>query len=285
MQMKMKHAKSTFYWILVYTFMFLLALFCALPLIYLVSTAFKPINELYLFPPTFLVRRPTLENFASLFESVSAGTVPITRYIFNSLLTTVLSVTGTVLVCSMAAYSLEKLRAPGYKFLFRVVIVGLMFVPPVAQIPIYVVMSDLKLLNTYYALILPMIATPMYLFLIKQFISQMPDSLLESARIDGAGELKIFISIAMPMIKPAWATVVVFAFTKAWNESGGSMVYITEQAMKTLPYALGSIGDGGVGAMGAVSAASFLTTAPTIIIYLLMQKQVMNTMAHAGIKG
>lgn len=277
--------KIPFGWIIVYTLMIVLAIFTSLPLIYMISTAFKPLDELFLFPPTFLVHKPSLQNFANLFTSVSQGETPVTRYIFNSIFTTVISVFGSVLICSMGAYSLEKLRIPGYKVLFKAVIIGLMFVPPVAQIPIYIVMSRLGMLNTYYALILPSLATPMYLFLIKQFISQMPDTILESARIDGAGELSIFLKVVMPIVKPAWATVVVFAFIANWNNSSSSMIYITDQVMKTLPYALSSIGNGTMGAVGTVAAASLLTTAPTIIIYLLMQKQVMNTMAYAGIKG
>lgn len=272
-------------WVIVYILMIALAIFTSLPLIYMISTAFKPLDELFLFPPTFLVHHPSMQNFANLFTSVSQGETPVTRYIFNSVFTTAVSVIGSVLICSMGAYSLEKLRIPGYKMLFKAVVVGLMFVPPVAQIPVYIVMSKLGMLNTYYALILPALATPMYLFLIKQFISQLPDSVLESARIDGAGELSIYIKVVMPIIKPAWATVVVFAFIANWNNSSSSMIYITDQVMKTLPYALSSIGNGTTGAVGTVAAASLLTTAPTIIIYLLMQKQVMNTMAYAGIKG
>jgi len=272
-------------WIVVYAIMILLVIFMALPLIYMVSTAFKPTDELFLFPPTFLVQKPTIRNFTELFKSVGYGEIPITRYIFNSLITTVTNVTATVFIACMAAYSLEKLRMPGYKLLYRVVVIGLMFVPAVAQIPTYIVMSQTEMLNTYWALIIPSMAKPMYLFLVKQFMSQFPDSILESARIDGAGEFKLFSRVVMPIIKPAWATVVVFAFIENWNNSGSSMIYITNQTMKTLPYALGSIGNGAVGAMGMVSAASLLATAPTIIVYLLMQRQVMNTMAHAGIKG
>lgn len=285
--MKKKHMsrKSLICWILTYIAMTALVIFTSLPLIYMISTAFKPLDELFLFPPTFLVRKPSLSNFIALFSSMSESTVPFTRYIFNSLFTTIATVLGTVIICSMGAYSLEKLRAPGYKVLFKIVIIGLMFIPPVAQIPIYIVMSHLGMLDTYYALILPSLATPMYLFLIKQFISQLPDSILESARIDGAGEFKIYMRIIMPMIKPAWATVVVFSFISNWNNSGNSIIYITNQAMKTLPYALTSVGNGMVGGIGAMSAASLLTTAPTIIVYLIMQKQVMNTMAYAGIKG
>jgi len=277
--------KVPYGWIVVYSLMGLLVVFMALPLIYLVSTAFKPVDELFLFPPTFLVNRPTGENFVRLFRSVGYGEIPITRYMFNSLFSTIANVAGTVMICSMGAYSLEKLRMPGYKFLFRVVVVGLMFVPAIAQIPTYIVMSQTNMLNTYWALIIPSMAKPMYLFLIKQFMSQFPDSVLESARMDGAGELSVFFRIVMPVVRPAWATVIVFAFIENWNNSGSSVMYITEQVMKTLPYALGSIGGGQVAAMGVAAAASLLTTAPTIIIYLLMQRQVINTMAHAGIKG
>ncbi len=280
-----KRKKISAGWIVTYTLMILLVVFTSLPLIYMVSTAFKPLDELFLFPPTFLVRKPSLDNFKALFTSMTDSIIPMTRYLFNSLFTTVATVAGTVLICSMAAYSLEKLRAPGYKILFKIVIVGLMFVPPVAQIPIYIVMSNLGMLDTYYALIIPSLATPMYLFLIKQFISQVPESLLESARIDGAGEFATFWRVVMPIVKPAWSTVVVFSFIASWNNSGNSIIYITNQAMKTLPYALTSIGNGVVGGIGAMSAAALLTTAPTIIVYLFMQKQVMNTMAYAGIKG
>ena len=238
--MSIRHGikKISISWIVVYTLMLAFVLFTSLPLIYMVSTAFKPLDELFLFPPTFLVHKPSLQNFVNLFISVSEGETPITRYLFNSIFTTVITVVGSVLICSTGAYSLEKLRVPGYKVLFKIVVIGLMFVPPVAQIPIYIVMSKLNMLNTYYALIVPSLATPMYLFLIKQFISQMPDSILESARMDGAGELSIFSKVVMPMVKPAWATVVVFAFIANWNNSSSSMIYITKSGDENIAVCL-----------------------------------------------
>lgn len=270
-------------WIIVYTLMIILVLFTSLPLIYMVSTAFKPLRELYLFPPTFFTKQPTLQNFSQLFDTASSGSVPMTRYLFNSIVTTGIMVFLTVIISSMGAYSLEKLKPPGHKIIFKAVIVGLMFVPPVAQIPIYIVMSKLHLLNTYAALILPSLATPMYLFLMKQFMSQVPDSIIESARIDGAGELRIFFGIIMPATKPAWCTVIVFAFCSQWNNSGNSIVYITDQSMKTLPYVLSSIGSGSASMTGAQAAATLLTTSVTIIIYAIMQKNVLDTMSYAGI--
>lgn len=275
--------KQKIKWIVVYVIMVALVLVTSLPLIYMVATAFKPLRELYLFPPTFITTHPTLQNFKQLFDTASNGDVPIVRYIFNSVTTTAATVALTILICSMGAYALEKLKPPGHKLIFRVIIVGLMFVPPVAQIPIYIVMSKLHLLNTYAALILPSLATPMYLFLMKQFLSQVSDSILESARIDGASELRIFFQIVMPMAKPAWCTVIVFAFCAQWNNSGNSIIYITDQSMKTLPYVLSSIGSGSASLVGAQAAAALLTTSVTIIIYAIMQKNVLNTMSYAGI--
>lgn len=270
-------------WILVYTLLTVLAIFMSLPLIYMISTAFKPLRELYLFPPTFLTSHPTLQNFSQLFDTASSGTIPISRYLFNSITTTVIVVFLNIIISSMGAYALEKLRPAGHKLIFKSVIIGLMFIPPVAQIPVYIAMSKLHLLNTYAALILPSLAAPMYLFLMKQFMSQIPDSVIESARIDGASDMFIFWRIIMPMTRPAWSTVLVFSFIAQWNNAGSSIIYITDQSMKTFPYVLSSIGSGSAAMMGAQAAATLLTTSVTIIIYSIMQKRVISTMSYAGI--
>lgn len=285
MKRKFSHltTKEKARWILVYTLLTVLALFMSLPLIYMISTAFKPLKELYLFPPTFLTSHPTLQNFSQLFDTASSGTIPISRYLFNSITTTVIVVFLNIIISSMGAYALEKLRPAGHKLIFKSVIIGLMFIPPVAQIPVYIAMSKLHLLNTYAALILPSLAAPMYLFLMKQFMSQIPDSVIESARIDGASDMFIFWRIIMPMTRPAWSTVLVFSFIAQWNNAGSSIIYITDQSMKTFPYVLSSIGSGSAAMMGAQAAATLLTTSVTIIIYSIMQKRVISTMSYAGI--
>jgi len=273
-------------WVATYAAMLLLVAFTALPFVYLIASAFKPLNELTAYPPTFLVQRPTIQNFMGLVSTFENDKVPFSRYFFNSIITTSVSVFGNVLICCLGAYAVEKIRMPGHKLMFKFVIWGLMFSPPAAQIPIYIMMNEMGLRNTYWALIVPSLATPIYFFLVKQFVTQVPDAIIESSRIDGAGEWRTFFAIIMPMIKPAWSTVVVFSFIENWNNAGGSSIYITNQAMKTLPYALSTINDAGLGLarLGAAAAAALLTTVPVIIIYLLMQKKVMNTMAHAGIK-
>lgn len=275
--------------IFLYVFMILLVGFTALPLIYMISTAFKPMDELYLFPPRFLVRRPVLKNFSDLVLSLGSSTVPFTRYVFNSLLVTIITVFCTVMVSSMGAYSLVKHKPPGSKVLFNMILIALMFSPHVTQIPRYMVVNALGLVNSYAALVLPNIAVAYNFFLMKQFLEQFPDTLIESARLDGAGEWYVFIRIVMPSLTPAWSTLIVFSFVSNWNDYFSPLIYITSQQMKTLPLALQTIAGGpavsSIGRAGAVAAATFLMTVPTVVIFTLMQRKVMETMVHSGIKG
>ncbi|MBR2338319.1 MAG: carbohydrate ABC transporter permease [Clostridia bacterium] len=266
--------------------MILLVAFTALPLVYLVSTAFKPLHELYVFPPKFLVQQPTLRNFSNLLLSLSSSAVPFTRYLFNSVVITILTVGGTIFVSTLGAYGLVKHNPPGAKRLFDIVIAALMFSPYVTQIPRYLVINAMGLINSYAALILPSIAVAYNFFLIKQFVEQFPNDLLEAARIDGAGEMKIYWSIVMPSLKPAWATLLVMTFVSTWNDYFSPLIYLNSQALKTLPLALNTISGGGssIGRAGAVAAATMLMTIPTVIVFTLMQRKVMETMMHSGIK-
>ena len=284
-KVRRKLKKVTFGWVVVYVLMISLAIVTSLPLVYMVVTAFKPLEELLRFPPQFFVRRPVLTNFSDLFTTLDSQTVPFTRYLFNSVFTTVVTVVLTLIICSMGAYAIEKVRMKGSRLFSNLIVSALMFSPPAAQIPIYMIVARTGMMNTYWALIIPSLATPMYFFLIKQFVSQLPEPLMESARLDGASEFRILFSIVVPSIKPALATVTVFAFIANWNNANGSVIYITDQAMKTLPYALNTITANGLARAGAAAAASLLITLPTILVYLVMQRQVMKTMMFAGIKG
>ncbi|NLC68322.1 MAG: carbohydrate ABC transporter permease [Clostridiaceae bacterium] len=286
---KSKRIRITPGWVFVYAFMILLVAFTALPLVYMVSTAFKPLDELFLFPPRFLVRKPTLKNFTDLVLSLSSSSVPFTRYVFNSLLVTSITVFSTVVVCSLGAYGLVKHSPPGSKVFFNVIIAALMFSPHVTRIPSYLVINNLGLIDTYWALIIPSIAVAYNFFLMKQFIEQFPNELLESSRIDGANEWKIFWKIVMPSLKPAWSTLVVFSFVSNWNDYVSPLIYLESKAMRTLPLALHTISGGpaviSIGRAGAVAAATFLMTIPTVVIFTAMQAKVMETMTYSGIKG
>lgn len=280
-----KIEKITFSRVLLYIFMIALVAFTSLPLIYVVSTAFKPFNELFVYPPKFFVRNPTTQNFSDLLLSLGNSTVPFTRYVFNSLLTTSLTVFLSILVCSMGAYAIAKHRPVGSNVFFSIILAALMFSPHVTQIPRYMVVNELRLIDSYAALILPGIASAYNFFLMKQFIEQFPTELIEASRIDGAGEFKIFWSILMPSIKPAWCTLVMLTFVSTWNDYFSPLIFTTRQEMKTLPLALQTISGGSIGRMGATSAATLLMTVPTILIFVIMQKRVMTTMVHSGIKA
>jgi len=278
----------TFSKVLLYVCMIALVSFTVLPLVYLVCTAFKPLDELFVYPPRFYVKNPTMKNFSDLLVSLGSSTVPFTRYAFNSILVTVIIVCCTVIISALGAYSLVKFKPPGGQFIFNLILVALMFSPHVTKIPSYMVVNKLRLINTYGALILPNIAVAYNIFLMKQFIEQYPDELLEAARIDGAGEFRIFLQMVMPALKPAWSTLVVFSFVNNWNDYFSPLIYITSQEMKTLPLALQTISGGAanmaVGRAGAVAAATFLMMLPTVIIFTIMQGKVMETMVYSGIK-
>ena len=270
-------------------FLIFLVAFTALPLIYIVNAAFKPLDELFLFPPTFFVKHPTGKNFRDLVISLGSSTVPFLRYVFNSVFVSLCVVVGTVIISSTAAFALSKLELPFKAFWFNLIISALMFSNHVTTIPRYLVIESMGLYNSYTALILPQIAVAYNVFLMKQFLDQYPDQIMEAAHIDGAGDFLTFIKIVFPGQKPVVATMVVLTFVSCWNDFFSPLVYTSSQTMKTLPLALQTI-SGGAGASsvsraGAVSAASLLMILPVIIIFTLMQGKVMETMTQSGIKG
>lgn len=275
----------------VMTLVFVLALtaFAALPLVYLISSAFKPIDEILKFPPQFFVRQPTMMNFKNLVLSLGSTTVPFLRYIFNSLLVTLATVLLSTALCSMGAYGLVKHTPFGSRAVMNLVIAALMFSPYVTQIPNYLTVINLGLNNSYWALILPKVAVAYNFFLMERFMGQIPNEVIEAARIDGAAERRVFWQIVMPLLKPAWSTLIVFTFVSSWNDSFSPLVFINSQAMKTLPLALqtiaGGTGSADLGRMGATMAAALVTTLPTIIVFVIMQGKVIKTMAYSGIKG
>ncbi|HEY0827465.1 MAG TPA: carbohydrate ABC transporter permease [Bacilli bacterium] len=280
--------KGRFDWggVLLYIFLTAFGLLMLAPLVYLVSTAFKPTPELFLFPPRFFVVNPTLRNFYDLLLITGNSMVPFSRYIFNSLFVTLGVVSFGVVFGAMAAYPLSKHRFPMRNILFGLIILSLMFAPQVTNIPQYLVITKLGLINTYWALIIPGIANTVGLFLMKQFCDQIPEALLEAAKIDGANEWRTFWTVVMPMLKPAWATFALFSFLASWNDAGSSMLFTTTENMKTLPYALQTIsgGAGVVARVGTLGAASLLMTIPPVVVFIISQKLVLETMAHSGLK-
>jgi ABC-type glycerol-3-phosphate transport system permease component len=260
----------------------LFGLFFAMPLIYAISNAFKPLDEIFLFPPRFFVRNPSLENFQDLFILMQQSWVPFSRYILNTVFITAVGTVGHVIVASMAAYVLAKHKFPGRVLFFNIVVLSLMFSYHVTAIPSYLTMSFLGWIDTYYAIIVPQLAYSLGLFLMKQFMEQIPDSLLEAARIDGASEFRVFWQIAMPTVKPAWLTLVIFVFQNLWNTTGGTYIYREE--LKTLPYALQQILAGGIARAGVAAAVALLMMSVPITLFIITQSNIIQTMTTSGIK-
>jgi ABC-type glycerol-3-phosphate transport system permease component len=271
-----------------YLIVSLLALFTLLPIVYMVSTALKPLEEMFLYPPRFFVRHPTLRNFAELLLAIDALMVPFVRYAFNSLFVAAATVGASLVLSSMAAYPLAKYpRLPGGRLFFAVVVSTLMFAPEVTQIPRYLIVDRLNLIDTYAGLIIPSLAGSYGLFLMKQFMEQLPVELIEAAKIDGASEWAVFWKVVMPLVRPAWITLIIFSFIGTWNDFFTPLIFTRSEQMKTLPLAMSSIGGGPgvVARWGAVAAASLVVTVPTFVIFVLLQRYVMETMSYSGIKS
>lgn len=265
-----------------FLFLILMGLFMALPIVLSVSNSLKPLEELFVFPPKFLVRNPTTDNFQDLFNLMSESWVPFTRYLFNTVFVTVAGTFGHVLVASMCAFALAKKKFPGAKLIFGVIVAALMFSVQVTAIPNYLIISRLGWLDTYAALIVPAMAKPLGLFLMKQFMEQIPDPLLEAARIDGASEFQVFYKIAMPQVVPALLTLIIFCFQDLWNMQGATYIYSEE--LKTLPYALGQISAAGISRSGVTAAVTVIMMLIPIALFVLCQSNIVETMASSGIK-
>ncbi len=267
---------------LVFLMLLLLGSFMALPVVYSIVQAFKPMEEIFIFPPRFTVQNPTVKNFKLIGQLAGSLWVPFSRYLFNSVFVSFAGTLGNVLISSMAAYPLAKHDFVGKKVLFKLVTLSLLFTGGVIELPRYIVMTKLHIINTYWALILPTIASSMGLFLMKQFMEQLNNSLLEAARIDGMNEFQIFIRIVMPLVKPAWLTQIIFAFQGVWSMTGGNYIY--REDLKLFPTALSQIQSGGIARAGVAAAASLVMLIPPVIMFLITQSSIMETMAHAGIK-
>jgi len=264
-----------------------LAIFYVLPIIFIFSTAFKPLSELFEYPPRLFARNPTTENFEDLVSVLSSSTIPFSRYLMNSILTTLAVTVANVLISLFAAYTIAKKKFRGKELLNTANTMALMFVPVAVTIPRFLVIQNLNLLDTFWALILPLVAIPVGLYLLVQFITTVPDALIEAGRIDGATETQILFRIVAPIVKPALSTIAILAFQNAWNAIEPSNLFVSNDMLKTFPYYISSLtanqGNTVAGA-GIVAASTLVLFIPNLVVFLIMQSRVMNTMAHSGIK-
>ena len=282
-----KHTKrvsrSLFGNIQVVAILLIMGAFMALPMIYAICNAFKPLDELFVFPPRFLVRNPTWDNFRDLFKLVSNSWVPFSRYLLNTLFITVVGTTGQVFLASLAAYALAKNHFPGKKFINTSIILSLMFSSTVTAIPNYLIMAKLHWIDTYLTVIVPAFQSSLGLYLIRQFMENgIPDSVIEAARIDGASEFTIYRRIVMPMVKPAWLTLVILSVQSLWNVTGGSYIY--SEQLKPLTVALNQLMQGGIARAGVGAAVSVVMMIVPVVLFICVQSNVLETMATSGMK-
>jgi ABC-type glycerol-3-phosphate transport system permease component len=272
-----------------YVILLPLVLFMLLPMAFIFSHAFKPPDELFAYPPRFFVINPTFKNFIDLFSKMSSSGVPVSRYLFNSIIITGVTIAASILVSSTAAYALSKKRFKLKKTLFAINTVALMFVPIAVTIPRFLIIEQIGLMDTFWVHVLPALAMPVGLFLIKQFIDGIPDEIIEAARIDGANDLYIYFQIILPMIKPAIATIAILTFQATWNNADTSSLFINDESLKTFAFYLTTLtsttaGANAVAGQGIAAAASLITFLPNLIIFIFLQSQVMSTMSHSGLK-
>ena len=265
-----------------YLFLLFVAFVMAFPIIYAVSSALKPLDELFKFPPKIFPQNPTTDNFSDLFVTMGKSWVTFSRYLFNTVWITFAGTFGHLIIASMGAFVLAKYEFPGAQTFFKVVTVAMMFTGYVTQIPNYLILNKLGWIDTYWAIIIPAFASPMGLFLMKQFMEGLPTSLIEAAKIDGATEWTVFKKIVMPNVKPAWMTLIIFSVQALWNNKAATYIYSEER--KTLVYALQQIQAGGIARTGQGAAVLVVVMIVPIAIFIFSESQILETMASSGLK-
>ncbi len=280
---KVKLYRSTGGNIAIVIFLLAMSAFMILPMFYSIVQSLKPMDELFAYPPKFFVRNPTFNNYIQAVRLADNLYVPFSRYLVNSVFVSVVGTAAYVFISAAAGYALGKGKFPGNALISALVVYTMLFAGDVTAIPSYIVISTLGLIDTHWSIILPTLANTMGIFLMKQFvISSIPDSVLEAARIDGAGEVRILTSMVFPNIKPACATLIVLTFQGLWGNAGGTYIYT--ESTKLLPSVLTSISAGGLARAGAGAAVTVLLMIPPIAIFLYQQGSVMETMSHSGLK-
>ena len=269
----------------IFFFLTIMGIFMFIPMYYTVIQSLKPLDELWAFPPRLYVVNPTLKNFKDLFRLMNSSSwgVPFSRYIFNTVVISLSGTFGNLVLSSLAAYVLSKMKFPGKGWMFQLIVLSLMFNAVAASIANFIIMSFLGWVDTLWAIIIPAWGSTLGLYLMKQFMdSSVSDAVLESARLDGASELRTFWSIAMPMVKPAWLTLIVYSFQGLWNT--GSTIYIYSEELKTFSYAIGQILSGGIVRAGAGAASTVVMMLVPIIVFVVSQSNILETMASSGMK-
>ena len=279
---KNKVNRSPFGNIALLLILLIFAVFISFPLVLTLGNSFKPLDELWVFPPRLWPKNPTIKNYFDFFTILSNSTISASRYVFNTVFLTVAGTAGNIVLSSMCAFPLAKKNFPGKNVMFKLIVLSLMFNGTVTAIPSYLVMANLKLINTFAALLLPAVASSLGLYLMKQFMEELPDAILESARIDGVNQWNTFWRVVMPMVKPAWLTLMLLAVQSTWNM--GASGFIFDEELKTLAYAVTQVAAGGTARAGAAAASNVLMLLVPMGVFIFSQTSIMETMSRSGMK-
>ncbi len=268
-------------------FLLFMAVVFFFPVIYMISNSLKPMNEMFIFPPRILVSNPTMDNYRDFVNVLANTVVPVTRSLFNSAFVVIIGSIGHIVIASLCAYPLAKYRFPGSNFFNQLIVYSLMFNGTVTMIPNFLTIAGLGMLDTQWAIIIPGFASTLGLYLMKNFMEQIPDSLMEAAQIDGAGYVRIHFTIVMPVVKPALVTAFILVFQSFWTNTGDRFIYT--EANKGFAYVVQQLASGrisGVGTSyaGISSASAVIMFAVPLIVFLIMQNNVVSTMATSGMK-
>mgnify|MGYP001630413207 CR=1 FL=1 len=274
--------RSAFGNVMTVLFLILVGIFMALPLVFAISASLKPMEEVFRYPPTIFPQNPTSQNFSDLFVLMNTSWVPFSRYFFNTIFITAVGTFGQIVCCSLCAFALSLHKFPGNRFITKMIELALMFNGTVLGIPTYMIMSSIGFVDTQWAVIVPVFASALGLHLIRSFMTQIPISVVEAARIDGAGHFRVFWSIVMPNVKSAWLTLMIFAVQGLWNT--GASLFIQSESLKTLSYALSQIVSVGIARTGVANAVSVIMMSVPIIMFIISQSNIIETMATSGMK-
>jgi multiple sugar transport system permease protein len=250
------------------------------PLLWMLAVSFMQPGEASALPPPLLPAHATLDNYRELFLHAGMG-----RYLLNSLL-----ISGAITLLSlafnlMAGYAFAKLRFAGRARLFRALLGGLVIPAQVAMLPLFLLLKYLGLVNSYAGVVMPALATVFGIFLVRQYARSIPDELIEAARIDGAGEGRIFVQIVLPLLKPIVVTLAIFTFLTAWNDFMWPLIELTGQAHYTLPIGLASLAREHAQDSELMMAGSVITVLPVLVLFLALQRYYLEGLLLGSVKG
>jgi multiple sugar transport system permease protein len=250
------------------------------PLLWMVSTSLKPSGTIYQYPPQFFPKNPSLKGYVTLFQQPD---FPV--WFKNSIIVTGFTVVLNLVISAAAGYAFAKTRFPGRQFLFVLILATLMIPSFSVLIPLFAMIVRWGIPNTYLALILPQIASPVGIFLLKQYTETIPDELIDAARIDGSGVFRIFVGVIVPLVTPALAAAAIFASLNAWNAFFWPLIASSTARMRTLPVGLAIFQGQYRSEWALICAGSFMTLLPALILYIALQRYFVQGIAMTGLKG